>query len=375
MIYFNKKMEKIYSRYYYPIEFYNPHVHLEYNHNKLGLNEAEIKALEEEEYKNKYEKIKELKSKQFTMKYNKSAILYKEEQRMKNKEENLIKKKEKDEQLLKTKNYNKTVYEKNMKPFLKEKEKELKAKTLNKTKKTKKSNNKTIKPVNNQTQKENNIDKELVEIDNNYLTNELNNLEKKRLLNTLDSKENLNEKILNEIKKEIQLDNNVIDLRMNLESQLLEQINNKNNNINNQEINDEVNEKISTIKRFRTYGYLPEQQQNIDDKKKKKDVKTKKFSSEFERRRFIKALKNIMTERLGEKNIIIPNICSCGQLQKKLDALIELGNISVLTYGDLECANNCIYYKHPEEFNKGINDVLKSIKQISYNAFNNKYKI
>ena len=367
-------MEKIYSRYYYPIEFYNPHVHLEYNHNKLGLNEAEIKALEEEEYKNKYEKIKELKSKQFTMKYNKSAILYEEEQRMKNKEENLIKKKEKDEQLLKTKNYNKTVYEKNMKPFLKEKE--LKAKTLNKTKKTKKSNNKTIKPVNNQTQKENNIDKELVEIDNNYLTNELNNLEKKQLLNTLDSKENLNEKIntnLNEIKKEIQLDNNVIDLRMNLESQLLEQIKNKNNNINNQEINDEVNEKISTIKRFRTYGYLPEQQQNIDDKKKKKGVKTKKFSSEFERRRFIKALKNIFTERLGEHNIY-QNICSCGNLQKQLTALVEKGNLTVFALTEVDCANNCVFYKNKKAYLKNINDVLKSIKEISYENFHNKNK-
>ena len=377
MIYFNKKMEKIYSRYYYPIEFYNPHAHLEYNHNKLGLNEAEIKALEEEEYKNKYEKIKELKSKQFTMKYNKSAILYEEEQRMKNKEENLIKKKEKDEQLLKTKNYNKTVYEKNMKPFLKEKEKELKAKTLNKTKKTKNTNNKTIKTVNNQNQKENNIDKELVEIDNNYLTNELNNLEKKRLLNTLDSKENLNEKIntnLNEIKKEIQLDNNVIDLRMNLESQLLEQIKNKNNNINNQEINDEVNEKISTIKRFRTYGYLPEQQQNIDDKKKKKDVKTKKFSSEFERRRFIKALKNIFTERLGEHNIYIQNICSCGNLQKQLTALVEKGNLTVFALTEVDCANNCVFYKNKKAYLKNINDVLKSIKEISYENFHNKNK-
>ena len=139
------------------------------------------------------------------------------------------------------------------------------------------------------------------------------------------------------------------------------------------------------IENFRKNGFIdfseinspitPSQTSKKEKKEKIEKFEKKKFKSEFERRRFIKALKNIMTERLGEKNIIIPNICSCGQLQKKLDALIELGNISVLTYGDLECANNCIYYKHPEEFNKGINDVLKSIKQISYNAFNNKYKI
>ena len=43
-------MEKIFSRFYYPIEFYNPHVHLEYNYNgDVGPNEAEIKALQIEE--------------------------------------------------------------------------------------------------------------------------------------------------------------------------------------------------------------------------------------------------------------------------------------------------------------------------------------
>ena len=38
-------MEKIYSRYYYPIELYNPHIYLECNYNTIGLNEAEINAL------------------------------------------------------------------------------------------------------------------------------------------------------------------------------------------------------------------------------------------------------------------------------------------------------------------------------------------
>ena len=184
-------MEKVFSRYYYPIEFYNPHVHLERNYSTSGMNEAEIKALEEEESINKYNQMKEIKSKEFIKKYNKSAILYEEKQRMKNIEENLMKKKEKDEQLLKTKNYNKTVYQKNMKPFLKEKE--LKAKTIKKTNKLKSPSNKIIKIFNHQDNKEKTIDKELVELDNNYLNNESKNFENKEFINTLDSKENLNE--------------------------------------------------------------------------------------------------------------------------------------------------------------------------------------
>ena len=55
--------------------------------------------------------------------------IYEEEQRMKNREEQILKKKEQDEQILRIQNYNKTVYQNNMKPFLKEKEK---LQTLNK---------------------------------------------------------------------------------------------------------------------------------------------------------------------------------------------------------------------------------------------------
>ena len=41
---------------------------------------------------------------------------------MKNREEQILKKKEQDDQMLQIQNYNKTVYQNNMKPFLKEKE-------------------------------------------------------------------------------------------------------------------------------------------------------------------------------------------------------------------------------------------------------------
>ena len=375
-------MEKIYSRYYYPIEYYNPHAHLECNYNTIGHNEAEIKALHEEEYKNKYNQMKELKQKEYFKKYNKSDLLYEEEKKMKNKEEELIKKKEKFENLLKRKNYNKTVYQKNMKPFLKEREMKEKAKNLKKLKKSKSANRMQIKKNNNLPKnRNNNIEKEFNTIDNNYyndkgLTNDIEINENKKTIDNLDdiNKLNLNEQnsILNN--NNIKLDNNVIDLRRDLENQLLEEIQNKNKiiYINNNGITDEVNEKIGTLKRFRSYGYLPEQMKIVGGKKKKKELKNKKFCSEFERRRYIKALKNIITERLGEHNIYIQNICSCGNLQKQLTALVEKGNFTVYALTEVECANNCVFYKNKKAYLKNINDVLKSIKDISYENFHNK---
>ena len=373
-------MEKIYSTFYYPIEYYNPHVHLECNNFKtIGLNEAELKALQQEEFKNKYAKMKELRQQEFIKKCNKTALLYEEEQRIKNKEEKLNKKKEQNEQLLKKQNYNKIVYQKNMKPFLKEKElkEKEKEKILKKKKEKKSANKEEINIVNKQPTKLNNIENEFIPVENNDM-NDSETIENKELIDNLEGKENLkdakNEKINNE-KNEIILDNNdVIDLRVNLENQLLQEIKNKNRNNNNVEIKDEVNEKITTIKRFRTYGYLPEKAPIKEEKNKKKEVKNKKFSSEFEKRRFIKALKNIFTERLGEHNIYIQNICSCGNLQKQLTALVEKGNLTVYALTEVECANNCFFYKNKKAYLKNINDVLKSIKDIAYENFHNKYK-
>ena len=368
-------MEKIYSRYYYPIEYYNPHAHLECNYNTIGHNEAEIKALHEEEYKNKYIQMKELKEKEYFKKYNKSALLYEEEKKMKNREEELIKKKEKYENLLKKINYNKTVYQKNMKPFLKEKELKEKAKILKNIKKSKGAKKMQIKNNNNQAKNKNQIEKEFNIIDNNNnfkekeIIKNLENLENKKTIDSYDNKLDLNEQ------NNIILDENVIDLRRNLENQLIEEINNKNKikNINNNERTDKVNEKIGTIKRFRTYGYLPDHLKMFGGKKTKKG-KNKRFYSEFEKRRYIKALKNIITERLGEHNIYIQNICSCGNLQKQLTALVEKGNFAVYALTEVECANNCAFYKNKKGYLRNINDVLKSIKDISYENFHNKYQ-
>lgn len=69
-----------------------------------------------------------------------------------------------------------------------------------------------------------------------------------------------------------------------------------------------------------------------------------------------------MVEKFKEKNIIIPNICSCGQLQRKIDTLLENKNINVYSLMNIECANNCIYYNNNTDYQKALTDIIKSVK-------------
>ena len=185
---------------------------------------------------------------------------------------------------------------------------------------------------------------------------------------------NQNNEFDDRMKSKNNLNNNIVDLRGDIEEELLKELKNKNRRGSNFHLKDEINNKISTIRRFRSQGVLPERYIPMSQRKPKMKQKTKKFFSEFERKRFIKALKHILTERLGAHDIFIQNICSCGNLQRQLTALVEQGNLTVYALTDVECANNCEFYKNKKAYLKNINDVLKSIKDISYENFHNKYK-
>ena len=354
-------MHKAYSYYCNPYEYTNPYVYLEYHTKKLNLNEAEAKAMQQIEYRNKNSELKKMKQKEFIKKYNKSALLYEEEQRMKNREEQIQKKKEQDEQILRIQNYNKTVYQNNMKPFLKEKEKaqtinrqnmNKKRKKILKKKDSKKKNGKSFDKK-NRVEIKDNEDIETKEILDNLVENDIKN--KADNNSNLYIKTNLN---LNKIKDLKNTNTEVIDLRMGLENQVLEEIKLKNLLLENNELWDKVDDKISTIKNFRTFGLLPEEVKS-KSKNKKKEIKNKKLSSEFERRRFIKAVNNIINEKLSEKNFDIKNICSCGNLQKKLDSMIEKNNLSI--FQDVECDKNCVFNTNKNNYLEIINQVLKSI--------------
>ena len=372
------------TEYNYPLNFIDSQAIFQSDIQITGPNNAEIDAMIQERNKLLKEKEEQIIYQSNMKKYKNNIRKYKEKEikdNLKMKEiekEKLEKKKEKDM-------YNTQVREKNNVLFnhTRNKSKENKIEKNNivesNINKISKKNSTNEERVNNNSSKDNNdIKKEAIDTISN---DELNNIntDKKEKKNPLIV--DLSRGIKEEIKKYI------IPQQKN---ELIKQLLNKEKG--NEIINDEIASNLKMIENFRQKGtieipysntpYTPSalstdnRNTNYARKSYSKGYTNNntKFKSEFEKRRFIKALKHIMTERLGEKNIIIPNICSCGQLQKKLDALIEVGNISVLTYGDLECANNCIYYKNPEEYTKNINDVLKSIKSLTYKAFNNKYK-
>lgn len=97
------------------------------------------------------------------------------------------------------------------------------------------------------------------------------------------------------------------------------------------------------------------------------------FLSKLDKKRFNLALQKIFIERLGERKIKIPCICNCGQLQKDLDTILYVKNNSVYSVFKPSCANNCLYYNKRNEYEKSINDILTSIRNLKFESFNNKY--
>ena len=388
-------MQKYYLRSVYPVEYFNPHVQLEYdigNDLHLDFNEAEIKALQYDEFKNKYEEMKKIKNDKYKEIFNKNELLYEEELKMKNKEEELSKRKEDAEKLLKRQNFNKTVFNNNMQQISHRNFR--KANTLDKDRNTKNKydqykeikilyhNNQDIDTYN--AEDDLNSHKKLFmpkktflkgETSDQFLADDNNNGDDDGFNKYFDDLNlNQNNEFDDRMKSKNNLNNNIVDLRGDIEEELLKELKNKNRRGSNFHLKDEINNKISTIRRFRSQGVLPERYIPMSQRKPKMKQKTKKFFSEFERKRFIKALKHILTERLGAHDIFIQNICSCGNLQRQLTALVEQGNLTVYALTDVECANNCEFYKNKKAYLKNINDVLKSIKDISYENFHNKYK-
>ena len=408
-----EKAKQIKKKYY---KYSNPHVHLEYNPNmNNNLNEAEIKASQQIEFEKKKNELIKSKNKEFKKTCNEMILTYQEEQKIKNKEEsNSTKKAEIEENKIKLRNFNKKVQEQNKRKKINNNKNLIWIKKEEKQK-NKTSNNKPIKIEKHFDENEvitftkmdsNFIPKKTIlkafTCDNINIKNNLDiNFEKEIQENNINinfednvdeenNKDNFNPKktILkstnplviektNEFEEKKENNENIIDLRNNIEELLYSQnIIKRNRSFNyNTNIKHQINENINDLKRFRYEGILPEEKEVIIPKQNKKvNIKNKRFLSEFEKKRFIKALKNIFTERLGEHNIYIQNICSCGNLQKQLTAIVEKGNLTVYALTEVECANNCIFYKNKKKYMKCINEILNSIKRIKYENFHNKYK-
>ncbi len=382
-------MEKTIS---YPKTVPNPNIQLEYNFNQnQNLNLAEKNALIQIENTKKLEDTKKSKQKEFKKKYNEKILSYYDEQKKKNEEEELNKKSDNFYRIQKMQNFNKTVYEKNKKKIINNNKNLIWIKPENIKNKTQNKNKINNNIINN----EKKINKEYIVINhnNNDINNDIVNLQstdsnfikKKTILIKSESNDdiNINENNINinisvneNLKNKTNENNeNIIDLRNNIQYLLDTKLTKKENiNINKEDKRDQINEKINELKQFRYDGTLPEKKIQSEKQSKKHIIKNKKFLSDFEKKRYIKALKNIFTERLGEHNIYIQNICSCGNLQKQLTALVERGHITIYALTNIECANNCIFYKNKKEYMKCIYDILNSIKKIKYENFHNKYK-
>ena len=87
--------------------------------------------------------------------------------------------------------------------------------------------------------------------------------------------------------------------------------------------------------------------------------------NELQQKRYKKALRKLVLDRFNSKKIDIPSICSCGQLQRKIDSLLNENKL--ITQNDLmnvDCANNCIYYQKPGSYHRALTDIIQSIRAL-----------
>ena len=196
------------------------------------------------------------------------------------------------------------------------------------------------------------------------------------------------------------INSQTVNLRNDIESHIKSQLINKclkSKDLKQQQCDDEDDskgdEELNKLREFRKYGKvesiqktdqselkLKKNQDDFIDEKIANERQSKQylqFKKELEKRRlinvnirYIKALRNVMIEKFKEKNIVIPNICSCGQLQRKLDKIIENKNVSVFSIVNSECANNCIYYNKTQEYHKALSDIISSVKNVKFENFN-----
>ena len=105
--------------------------------------------------------------------------------------------------------------------------------------------------------------------------------------------------------------------------------------------------------------------ENYRNKKNMNRYKDPYEMNELQQKRYKKALRKLVIDRFNSKKIDIPSICSCGQLQRKIDSLINENKL--ITQNDLmnvDCANNCIYYQKPGSYHRALTDIIQSIRTL-----------
>lgn len=105
--------------------------------------------------------------------------------------------------------------------------------------------------------------------------------------------------------------------------------------------------------------------ENYRNKKNMNRYKDPYEMNELQQKRYKKALRKLVIDRFNSMKIDIPSICSCGQLQRKIDSLINENKL--ITQNDLmnvDCANNCIYYQKPGSYHRALTDIIQSIRTL-----------
>jgi hypothetical protein len=243
----------------------------------------------------------------------------------------------------------------------------------------------------------------------------MNTFSFKNNMNSLTTEENSNNINYENIKNNNNNNNNVRDISGNILEQIIEQnslynnISNDNsintnsmNNLNN--IQEKINQNIEMVKNFRQNGlsslfndnknlnnndnfshiikqsdindsistsFNPSQYPNypnnsfITSFNSNKNFYNNSNMTELQQKRYQKALKKMMIEQLKNNQINIPSICSCGQLQRKIDALLnENREITPDDLMNVDCANNCIYYQKPGEYHKALSNIIQGIRNL-----------
>ena len=110
---------------------------------------------------------------------------------------------------------------------------------------------------------------------------------------------------------------------------------------------------------------MPINNNNIKNKNKAMTYKSPYEMNELQQKRYKKALRKLVIDRFNSKKIDVPSICSCGQLQRKIDSLLNENKL--ITQDDLmnvDCANNCIYYQKPGSYHRALTDIIQSIRTL-----------
>lgn len=110
---------------------------------------------------------------------------------------------------------------------------------------------------------------------------------------------------------------------------------------------------------------IQQNNKNFNNKNKKNTYKSPYEMNELQQKRYKNALRRLVLDRFNSKKIDIPSICSCGQLQRKIDSF--LNDNKLITQDDLmnvDCANNCIYYQKPGSYHRALTDIIQSIRTL-----------